>query len=208
MAESLTYTSLVTDVEAYSERTDTNFVSQIPRFVMLAENKIASELKILGFQEPVTGVIAPNANTLSKPTFWRDNISFNITLATGERVELLPRAYEYCRNFWPNPTLTAQPRFYSDYDANNFLIVPTPDVQYNFELLYYARLQPLDITASTNWMTRNIPQTLFYAVMIEAQTFLKNMEKTQYWQGLYDRSMSAVNGENQKHMSDRTTENA
>ena len=36
-AEALTYDSLVSDVQVYSERSDDVFVNQIPRFIMLAE---------------------------------------------------------------------------------------------------------------------------------------------------------------------------
>lgn len=208
MAESITYTSLVTDMESYLERKDANAIAQIPRFIMLAENTLATELKILGFQDVVTGVFPTTQNTIPKPAYWRDNISFNYTDATGNRVELLPRSYEYCRNFWPNPTLKDVPRFYADYNFDNFLIVPTPSTALNFEMLYHARIQPLDATNSTNWLTKNAPQLLLSAAMIEALTWTKNSTELQKWQAKYDRALSAFNAEDRNRIKDRTTENA
>ena len=55
MSEALTYDSLLTDIQVYAERTDQPFVNQIPRFVMLAENRLASEVRGLGTQKYVTG---------------------------------------------------------------------------------------------------------------------------------------------------------
>lgn len=207
MAASMTYTSLVTDIESYIERTsvDAAFIAQIPRFVMLAENTVATELKILGFQDVVTGTFAINAPTLPKPAYWRDVISFNYTNASGERVELLPRSYEYCRNFWPNPTSTGSPRFYADYNFDNFLIVPTPSTALTFELLYHARIQPLDTTNSTNWLTANAPQLLLSAAMVEASTWVKNAAQLQKWQSKYDRAMASFNAEDVNRSPDRTT---
>jgi len=39
MAEGMTYDSLVSDVELYAERHDAEFIDQIPRFIMMAENR-------------------------------------------------------------------------------------------------------------------------------------------------------------------------
>lgn len=209
MPQTMTYTSLVTDIEGYSERTNNNddFVEQIPRLIMMAENRIATELKILGFQTVVAGNFLIGEPIMPKPAYWRNTISFNYTDADGNRVEILPRSYEYCRNFWPNSSETGSPRFYADYNFNNLLIVPTPELGSQFEFLYDARLQPLDQTNSTNWMTANAPQLLLYASMVEAQLYLKNFEKMQFWQATYDRSLAAFNSENVGRISDRTTVN-
>ena len=69
MAEALTYASLLTDVQTYCERTDNPFVAQISRFVMMAENRLASEVRGLGFQKYVTGTMS--GNTIAKPERWR-----------------------------------------------------------------------------------------------------------------------------------------
>lgn len=207
MSASMTYNSLVSDVQSYLERDDAAMLAQIPRFIMLAENTLVTELKILGFQLPVTGEFQPNQSTIPKPAYWRDNISFNYTDASGNRVEILPRSYEYCRNFWPNPTSTGNPRFYADYNFDNFLIVPTPSAAFNFELLCHVRLQPLDSSHQTNWLTVNAPQLLLAATLVQAYTWSRNNTELQKWQGTYDRGLAAFNSENNNRIPDRTTVN-
>ena len=80
-AEALTYDSLVSDVQVYSERSDDVFVNQIPRFIMLAENRIASETRQLGSQQQATGSLT--TNVLPKPERWRETISFRVTTPTA-----------------------------------------------------------------------------------------------------------------------------
>ena len=203
MPATMTYSSLQSDVLGYLERTDAALTAQVPRFVMLAESRIASELKNLGEQTPVTGTLTIQTPTLPKPSYWRNTISMNIIVGT-QRIPLLPRTYEYARLFWPNQATYAQPRFYSDYDFNNLLITPTPDQAYAFEMLYFARVKPLDSTNGTNWFTLNAPQLLFYATMIEAHTWLKNWDQVATWQPLYDRALQALMGEQAQTLTDRT----
>lgn len=207
MAASLTYASLVSDILAYQERSDAQLTSQLPRCIMLAENKVITELKLLGFQTVVTGQMQANQPTLPKPVYWRETISLNLTNSIGQRLQILPRSLEYCRNYWPNPSVSDLPRFYADYNFDNFLIVATPNAAYNFELVYFARLTPLDDSHQTNWLTVNAPALLFYAAMLEVQIFLKNQAGVATWQASYDRAMEAYNGENKERVNDRSTKN-
>lgn len=201
MTTALTYGSLLTDMEVYAERSDDPFLEQRPRLIALAENKLAQEVRGLGFQRYVSGTMS--GNTLPKPNRWRETISLNITTATG-RDFLFPRSYDYCRTFWPDPALTEQPRYYADYGAEHILIVPTPDDTYAFEWAYYERPEPLDDSNQTNWTTQYAPQLLFYAVMLETQSFLKRPEVLQMWQQMYDRALQALGTETQRQFSDRT----
>ena len=189
MAEALTYDSLLSDVLAYCERSDAPFSAQVPRFVMLAENKLASEVRGLGFQKYVTG--AMNGATLPKPARWRETVSFNVTVGSN-RVFLQPRTYDYCRAYSPDPSATGVPRFYADYEYEHYLIVPTPAANYAFELSYYERPQPLDANNQTSWTTQYAPQLLLYATLLEAQPFLKRPDLQGVWQAAYDRALQGL----------------
>lgn len=189
MAEAMTYSSLVSDVIVYSERSDAPFSDQVPRFVMMAENRLASEVRGLGLQKYVTGTL--NGNTIAKPERWRETVSFNITVAS-ERVFLQQRTYDYCRAFCPDPAVTGTPRYYADYEYEHFLVVPTPTSNYAFELAYYERPEPLSDANETNWLTRYVPQLLLYATLLEAQPFLKRPERIAEFQALYDRALQGI----------------
>jgi len=181
----------------------THTINQIPSFINLAESIISDELKILGQQETVSATMVQGNPVIAKPTRWRKTTSFNITVA-GERKPLLLRKYEYLRNYWPNPTTEDEPLFYADYDFDNWLIAPTPDAAYAFEVLYYEKIQPLDATNQTNWFTINAPQAMLYGTLLQAMPFLKNDSRVQLWQSLYDRAIQTLKLENDTRTIDRS----
>lgn len=191
LAETLTYDTLVTDIQQYAERQDADFVSRIPRFLMYAENRLAAEGRGLGNTRAVTGAFTATNPVVAKPARWRETISWNWGLtndAAAERNFLVPRTYEFCRVYAP-PGSLGSPKYYADYDADNWLVVQSPLAAYPFEILYYERWVPLDATHQTNWLTINTPQLLLYSSLLEAQAYVKNKDKVAEWQGFYDRSM-------------------
>lgn len=199
MAESMTYDSLKSDIEVYAERSDVPFVTQIPRFIMLAENRIASEVHGLGYVKFAASNLNIGNPVLDKPARWRETASFMITVA-GEVKFLKQRGYSYCRMYWPTIAATGEPLYYSDYDYEHLLVAPTPDDSYSFELAYHERPLPLDDTNQTNWTTRYAPQLLLYASLLEAQPFLKMTERIAEFQALFDRAASAVTQEAQRRL--------
>ncbi len=201
-AEALTYNSLVTDIQTYAERSDTPFITQIPRFIMLAENRIASEVRGLGSIQIVTGVLSINSSTIQKPTRFRETISFSI-LSGANRKYIRKRYYEYCRSFWPNTSLTDEPRYYADYDYEHLFIVPTPSSAFQFELSYYERPVPLSADNQTNWTTQYAPQLLLYASLLEAQPFLKLPDRIQEFKSFYDNAVQALEKEAVRRLSDQ-----
>ena len=81
MPAATTYTSLQDDVRLYLERgsaADTTVFAMIPRWIGLAERRIARELKIQGFQQTVTGLLAGGTAVYDKPDRWRETISVNV----------------------------------------------------------------------------------------------------------------------------------
>jgi len=199
MSGAMTYASLIQDIQDYCERSDDPFLNQIPRFVALAENRIASENKPLGYVRTVTGTF--NTNTLEKPLRWRKTKNFAI-LVGAERKYLYNRGYEFLRVFWPDITQVDVPYYYSDYDYEHLFIVPTPDLVYAFEMQYYELPEPLSDANQTNWLTQYVPQALLYATLLEAMPFLKNSERIPEFQGLYDRAIGAITKEDQTRVTD------
>ena len=204
MPTSMTYDSLLEDISTYAERDDQPFLAQRARFVMMAENRIASELRGLGAMAFVTSTLSTGNPVVDKPNRWRESVSFVITLANGDKKTLMPREYQYMKSFWVDQATTGEPRFYSDYDFEHFYLAPTPNDDYAFELVYYERPEPLSDENQTNWYTQYAPQVLLYAALLEAQPFLKLDGRTQQFQALYDRAVQALDNESMRRMSDIT----
>lgn len=205
MAAQMTYDSLVSDVMSYLERTDAQTLAKVPTFILLAESIISDELKILGQQQAVIANMTIGDPILQKPARWRKTTSMNIIVA-GERFPILLRKYEYLRNYWPDQALQGTPKYYADYNFNNWLIAPTPDAAYQFEVLYYEKVQPLDATNQVNFWTENAPQAMLYGTLLQAMPFLKNDPRIQLWQALYDRAVQTLKLENDTRVTDRQTQ--
>jgi hypothetical protein len=201
-AVAMTYDSLVENIQSYLERTDLATLEKIPLFIMLAEQVIASEIKFLGNLNVANSTFTVGQQQIQKPARWHKTVSMNVTVA-GERQPILLRPYEYCREYWPDDTKTGIPKFFSDYNYDNWIVVPTPADTYSFEVLYYERIQPLDSTNQTNWFTIYAPQALLYGSLLQAMPFLKNDERTPMWQQQYTAIMNTLKQENTQRIGDR-----
>jgi len=201
-ASVMTYDSLVENIQSYLERSDTATLDKIPLFIMLAEQVIASQIKFLGNLTVNTSTMVSGASTIAKPARWHKTVSMNITVG-GSRQPVLNRRYEYLREYWPSPTDTGVPVYYADYDYSNWLIAPTPDSAYAFEVLYYERVQPLDSSNQTNWFTIYAPQALLYGSLLQAMPFLKNDDRIPMWQGQYKLIMDTLMAEDKLRLADR-----
>jgi len=198
----MTYNSLVDDIEKYLERTDQATIDKIPTFIMLAEQALATELKFLGNLTVTTSNFVQDSPIVDKPARWRKTVSMNVTV-DGKRYPIFLRKYEYLREYWPDPVETDIPKYYCDYDYTHWLIAPTPAANYNFEVLYYERLQPLDSSNQTNWFTIYAPQALLYGSLLQAMPYLKNDERTPLWQAQYDKIVEQLKNEDILRIGDR-----
>jgi hypothetical protein len=209
MATTMTFTSLLKDMQVYLERggaaTDPRVFEQLPSLINLAERRIARELKLQGFISPVTTTLVPGTSVYDKPDRWRDTVSMNVGLGPTKtkRTPILARSYEYLRSYWPDESIRSVPLFYADYDYQHWLLAPTPDLAYPLEILVYQLPQLLDATNESNWTTDYAPQALLYAALLEATPFLKNDERIPTWQSFYDRAIAALNAEDTDRILDR-----
>jgi hypothetical protein len=198
----MTYNSLVENIQSYLERTDTATLEKITTFIMLAEQVIAAEIKFLGNLTVAESNMVAGNSTIAKPARWHKTVSMNVTV-DGNKYPVLLRKYEYLREYWPDNTQTDVPKFYCDYNYENWLVAPTPASNYDFEVLYYERVQPLDSTNQTNWFTVYAPQALLYGSLLQAMPFLKNDERIPMWQQQYTAIMNTLKTEDKQRIGDR-----
>lgn len=206
MSASMTYTSLVTTLQQWLDRSDATLIANIPQFISDAEFRIARELKILGFITVVQSTFTPGEAIVSKPQGWRETVSMRCGTGTGNNTSspMFVRNYEYLRTYWPDSTQTGTPKYYSDYDQDHWLVAPTPATNAPFECVYYARVKPLDDTNQTNVLTEYAPDMLLYAALLESAPYLKNDDRIQVWQQRYDRCLQAEVLQDTRQLIDRS----
>lgn len=198
----LTYDSLTSLVLQYLERNDPAVVAFIPTAITLAEFEIAQDIKTLGQMEVVNANMEIGNPVIQKPARWRKTVSMTVTTPTGKQPVFL-RKLEYLNNYWPEVAAVDTPLFYADYDYDHWFIAPTPDAAYLFEALCYTRLQPLDSSTQTNWLTQNAPNAMLFGTLKQTAPFLKDDARLALWSGLFDAAMAALKTEDQLRIGDR-----
>lgn len=197
----LTYDSLTSTVLQYLERNDPATKAQIPTFITLCEFEIAQQIKTLGQLQVAESTMQAGQPVIPKPARWRKTVSFNVVVNNARQPVYL-RKYEYIKSYAPNATKTGTPLYYGDYDYDNWIVGPTPDQAYSFEVLFYERIAPLSSDNQTNWLTQNAPNAMLFGTLLQAMPFLKN-DQRQIFQQKYDQAMSMLKTEDITRVGDR-----
>jgi hypothetical protein len=193
----MTYDSLVLNVQQYMERNDPDFIAQIPNLIALAESSIAAELKTYMQLIVVETSLAQNQEVLNKPARWRKTISMKVN---GDPV--LMRSQDYIAQYLSQSDSGA-PKYYAEYDYSNWNFAPRPDQSYPVEIIYYAEIQPLDAQNQQNLWTAIAPQAMLYGTLLQAQGYLKALDKLQMWKGYYTDAITALKKEDNARRIDR-----
>ena len=199
----LTYDSLVSTTLQYLERNDPATIEQIPTFITMCEFEIAQQIKTLGQLQVVESTMLAGNPVIPKPARWRKTVSFNV-VTNGSRNPVYLRKYEYIKAYAPDASVTGLPLYYGDYDYEHWLVGPTPDENYSFEVLFYERLQPLSSENQTNWLTQNAPNAMLFGTLLQAMPFLKNDQRTIFEQK-YQVALQALKVEDITRIGDRQT---
>ena len=191
------YNSLVLNIQQYMERNDPEFIAQIPNLIALAESSIAAELKTYMQLIVVETNLAENQEVLNKPARWRKTVSMKVS---GKPVLL--RSQDYVAQYLSESD-TGIPKYYADYDYSNWNFAPRPDQDYPVEIIYYAEIQPLDEQNQQNLWTAIAPQAMLYGALLQAQGYLKALDKLPVWKQYYTDAITALKKEDDSRRIDR-----
>lgn len=197
MAVTMTYNSLVEMVQQYMERDDADFVAQIPNLIALTESNIAAELKTYLQLIVVNTTLAENQSVLDKPARWRKTVSMKVN---GQPILL--RSQDYVAQYLSESDPSV-PKYYADYDWDHWNFAPLPDTDYPVEIIYYAEIQPLDETNQQNLWTAVAPQAMLYGTLLQAQGYLKALDKLPVWKQYYTDALQALKKEDDSRRVDR-----
>ena len=87
----------------------------------------------------------------------------------------------------------------------NFLFAPKPSADTTIEIIYYSEIQPLDTTNQQNLFTRECPQAMLFGTLLQAQGYLKALDKLPVWKSYYTDSLNALKKEDNARRVDRNT---
>jgi hypothetical protein len=186
------YAALTTLIQQYCESTETTFVANIPTFVQLAEERIYNSVQIPAIRRNQTGTLSTNNKYLTLPSDWLATFSLAVINADGSQEFLLDKDVNFVRQSFPSPTDTGKPQYYAIFDANTFILGPTPDSAYSVEMHYYYYPTSI-VTAGTTWLGDNFETVLLYGSLREAYTYLKGeADMMQYYDQKYQEALGLL----------------
>lgn len=181
-----TYSDLKTSVANYLARSD--LTSQIPDFINLAEVRLRRNLRIRQMLKDAYTTCTGGDATVGLPTDFLE--MRNLYLSTNPEQ---PLNYLSPSSFTRNARVTesGQP-FYYTILSSEIQLAPTPDTNYQLNMLYYAAPTFLSDSVSTNAFLQNCPDLLLYGSLSEAEPYLMNDVRLQVWSSLYQRALSDI----------------
>jgi hypothetical protein len=180
----MNYTQLSNAIQAYTENTEADFVTNIPVFVRQAEQRIYNNVQFPSIRKNVTGVVSTTTPYLNAPDDYLASYSLAVIDADGNYEYLLNKDVNFIRQAYPKATDTGLPKYYALFgpkvtsgvisDTLSFLVGPTPDANYNVELHYYFYPESITVAADgQTWLGNNFDSVLLYGSLVEAYTYMK-----------------------------------
>lgn len=180
------YSDFKATVASYLARDD--LTSMIPTFITLAEARLNRDLRIRQMLKVVTTNTTLNDSTVQLPSDF--GIIRDIHINTNP-VSVLQ--YDSPTAFYRNAktSVSGQPKFYTIL-ANEIQLSPIPDSEYELQMLYYANVDALSDTNTTNIFLTISPDLLLYATLGEAEPYLMNDVRLATWAQLYDKGLNSL----------------
>lgn len=170
----LTYGELKQAIQDYCEYDETSFVNNLPLFIRLAEERIFKNARLNLFQKNAAGSVTPSNAYLAVPDDFLAPLSLSVEVSDSKQF-LDFKQLDFLQIYNPDDSTTGVPKYFAQFDVENFILAPTPDALYTVDLQYLYR--PTSLTAGedsgTTWLSKNAEMALLYGSLVEAYTFMK-----------------------------------
>ena len=172
---SFTYGQLKQALQDYLESSETTFVNNLPLFIRLSEERILKSVQLSLFRKNATANATVGNQYLAAPADFLAPFSLSYMGDNGDKVFAEFKDVSFIQEYNPDASTTGAPKYYAQFDNDNFILSPTPNDDYQMELHYFYR--PASLTAGsdsgTTWLSINAELTLLYGALIEAYVFMK-----------------------------------
>jgi len=195
-----TLTNLQDDIKNYTEVDSSVFSTAVLNTIIKnAENRIYREVDSDDNRFYATSNLQSGSRFVTIPSDLR-SIRYvqlkNTTVTPNVQTFLEKKDTSYMVSFYDTPS-TAQglPKYYANWDANFWIVAPTPNANYEITLAYVK--QPDTITSGTpsttgTYVSNKYQDLLLYAALVEAYGYLKGpIDMLQYYEASYKRALAS-----------------
>ena len=199
-----TLANLQDDIRNYTE-VDSGVLSNtiLDTIIKNAENRIYRDADSDDNRFYATSNLASGSRYVTIPSDLRFIRYVQLKDSSGNQVFLDKRDTSFMAEYYSTPnTASGIPKYYGNWDAEFWVVSPTPNAQFSITLAFTK--QPISITSTTQPTTANPASTvgtytsnkyqdlLLYACLVEAYGYLKGpVDMLQYYAQAYQKAMQS-----------------
>ena len=191
-----TLTNLEDDIKNYTEVSSSVFSSSVlSKFIINAESRIyrAFDADLERFYATSNCIIGNRY--VSIPADLRVIRYVQLKDDSNNQIFLEQRDPSFMAEYYATPgsSSTSIPKYYANWDEDNWVIAPTPDTAYEITLAYNK--EPTSLTDATKsstgtYLSNKYPDLLLYASLVNAYGYLKGpMDMLQYYDKAYTEAL-------------------
>jgi hypothetical protein len=198
-----TLANLQDDIKNYTEvDSDVLSTSVLDTIIKNTENKIYREADSDDNRFYATSQLVTGNRYVTIPSDLRFIRYVQLKDSSGNQVFLEKKDTSYMATFYDTPdTQSGFPKYYANWDAEFWVVAPTPDSTYEITLAYVK--QPISITnttqpsaapAATNgtYISNKYQDLLLYGCLVEAYGYLKGpVDMLQYYSQAYEKAIQS-----------------
>ena len=196
-----TLTNLQTDIRNYTE-VDSSVLSDsvLNTIIKNAENKIYRDVDSDDNRFYATSNLAAGSRYVTIPSDLRFIRYVQLTTSSGKQTYLEQRDTSFMAEYYDTPaTQSGIPKYYANWDANYWVVAPTPNNTYAITLAYNKQPDSITIITGINppsttgtYVSNKYQDLLLYACLIEAYGYLKGpSDMLQYYSQAYQQAQQS-----------------
>ena len=198
-----TLTNLQDDIRDYTEVDSTVFSTGVLNtMIKNAENRIYRDSDSDDNRFYATSNLVIGNRYVTIPSDLRIIRYIQLKDSNNKQVFLEKRDTSFMSEFYNTPaTSSGLPKYYANWDANFWVVAPTPNATFEITLAYVK--QPDTITSGTpstsgTYLSNKYQDLLLYAALVEAYGYLKGpTDMLQYYEQSYRRALASYSIEQQ-----------
>ena len=195
-----TLTNITDDIRNYTEVDDGVLTTAVVnRFVQNAENRIYREVDSDDTRHYATSNLAVGNRFVTIPSDLR-NIRYvqlkDTNVSPNTQTFLEKKDTSYMAAFYDRPgTASGIPKYYANWDANFWVVAPTPNATFEITLAYIKQptsLTDATVSSSGTYVSNKYQDLLLYACLVEAYGYLKGpADMLQYYEASFRRALQS-----------------
>ena len=198
-----TLTNLQDDIRNYTE-VDSSVLSTaiLNTIIKNAENRIYRQVDSDDNRFYATSNLAVGNRYVTIPSDLRIIRYVQLKDSNNKQTFLEKRDTSFMAEYYDTPsTANGLPKYYANWDANFWVVAPTPDATYEITLAYVKQptsLTDASVSGSGTYISNKYQDLLLYAALVEAYGYLKGpADMLQYYEQSFQRAIQSYAVEQQ-----------